>query len=646
MADVEKPGGTTNVDGLRAWRALVAHLPEGIALLDQALSVTASNEAYRRLFGGVNEEGPNPFGFEWIHEEDHPKVRAALGELLGAKAASCLVEYRVRQRDGTWIWVEASAANLLHFPEARGLAVRIRDITQRKQQELHLQRMSNILLESQRVGHFGSFEFIAATQETIWSEEESRIYGLDPADGSPPYAQMLARHIHPDDAELLDRTFREAFAKGAVYELEHRIVRPDGTVRIVHDIAHPYFDNDGRLYKYIGTTHDVTERRALEAQLAQAQKMESLGQLAGGIAHDFNNLLIPILSCAELAKLSSTTDDERNEHLDEVIEAATRAARLTQQILAFSRKQILQPQVHDLNDIIVEFEAMIRRIIGEEIQLRTFLEPNLFRVNVDRGQVEQILLNLVINARDALPRGGLLTLETANVRLEAAYLAKHKGAHAPGPYALLAVSDSGCGMDAATQQRIFEPFFTTKERGRGTGLGLATVFGIVNQHRGSIWVYSEPGKGTTFKIYLPQAHGAVEAAETSHAEALERATGTILLVEDEDMVRKLVCETLEATGYEVIEAHGPAEAMRLIPTIKPRIDLLLTDVVLPEMSGRELHQKLEALEPGVRVLYMSGYTDNAIVHHGVLDPGLHFLQKPFTLQALREKVRETLAAPP
>ena len=644
MADVEKPGGTTNVDGLEAWPALVTHFPEGIALLDRALNVTASNEAYRRLSGAVNGECPSPFGPEWIHGEDHPRIRAALGELLGAPAASCLVEYRVRQRDGTWIWVESSAVNLLHIPEVRGLAVRIRDITQRKQQELHLQRMSNILLESQRVGHFGSFEFVAATQETIWSEEESRIYGLDPADGSPPYAQMLARHIHPDDAELLDRTFREAFAKGGVYELEHRIVRPDGSVRIVHDIAHPYFDNDGRLYKYIGTTHDVTERRELEAQLAQAQKMESLGQLAGGIAHDFNNLLIPIMGCAELAKLA-TTDDERSEHLDDVVEAGKSAARLTHQILAFSRKQILQPQVHDLNDIILEFEAMIRRILGENIELRTFLEPNLFHVNVDRGQVEQILLNLVINARDALPRGGLLTLETANVNLEAAYLAKHKGAHAPGYYAMLAVSDSGCGMDAATQQRIFEPFFTTKQRGRGTGLGLATVFGIVNQHRGSIWVYSEPDKGTTFKIYLPQAHGAVEAAETSHAEAPERATGTILVVEDEDMVRKLVCETLEATGYTVIEARGPAEALRLIPAIKPRIDLLLTDVVMPEMNGRELHQKLRAVEPQVRVLYMSGYTDDVSVHHGVLDPGLHFLQKPFTLQALREKVRETLSAP-
>jgi CheY-like chemotaxis protein len=286
---------------------------------------------------------------------------------------------------------------------------------------------------------------------------------------------------------------------------------------------------------------------------------------------------------------------------------------------------------------------MIRRIVGEDIELRTFLDPELYRVTVDRGQVEQVLLNLVINARDALPRGGQLTLETTNVYLDEAYVTKHKGAHAVGHYAMLAVSDSGSGMDAATQQRIFEPFFTTKQQGRGTGLGLATVFGIVHQHRGSIWVYSELDKGTTFKIYLPRAHGAVDAADTSPSEVIERATGTILVVEDEDMVRRIVCETLEASGYRVIEARRPDQAIRAMSNLSAPIDLLLTDVVLPGMNGRQLHQKLEELQPQLRVLYTSGYTDNVIVHHGALDAGLHFLQKPFTQQALRRKVRQCLA---
>jgi PAS domain S-box-containing protein len=643
MDDAGIAGSLENLENVETWRALVANLPDVIALLDRAWTVTACNDAYVGITGGKRGERTSLFNLDLIHEEDRQNVQAALGKLLESAKASHLLEYRVRQKDGSWIWLEASATNLLETPDVHSLFLRIRDITKRKQQELHLDRMSHILLESQKVSHFGSFEFVAATQETIWSDEEYRIYGIDPANGSPPYETMLEHHIHPDDAELLDRTFREAFAKRGVYELEHRIVRPDGSVRFVHDIAHPYFDNDGKLCKYIGTTHDVTERRELEAQLLQAQKMESIGQLAGGIAHDFNNLLIPIMCNAELAKLGLPPEDERNQHLDEVIEAATRAASLTHQILAFSRKQILQPRVLDLNEIVVKFEAMTRRIIGEDVELRTFLEPTLHRVNVDRGQVEQILLNLVINARDAMPGGGQLTLETANVYLDEAYLARRKGAHAPGHYAMLAVSDSGCGMDAATQKRIFEPFFTTKLQGRGTGLGLATVFGIVNQHQGSIWVYSEIDKGTTFKIYLPRAHGGVRSIETVASEVTDRATGTVLVVEDEDMVRKIVCETLEASGYQVIEARVPDEAVRLMTTFHGPIDLLLTDVVMPGMNGRQLYKTLAAIHPRLRVLYTSGYTDNVIVHHGVLDAGLHFVQKPFTLQTLRQKVRQCLA---
>ena len=643
MEDVENPGSVGNVANSETCRVLIANFPEGVALLDRALRVTACNDAYLAMSGGERGEPASLFSLDSIHEDDCPKVRAALSELFESPMATCVLEYRLRPREGGWLWLEASFTNLLETPEVHALALRIRNTTERKQEELHLRRMSDILHESQKVGHFGSFQYVAATQETIWSEEEYRIYGIDPADGSPPYERMLKHHIHPDDAELLDRTFREAFANGGVYELEHRIVRPDGTVRIVHDIAHPYFDNDGNLYKYIGTTHDVTERRELEAQLLQVQKMESIGQLAGGIAHDFNNLLIPIMGYAELAKIGHSPGDERYQHLDEVIKAATRASGLTHQILAFSRKQILQPRVLDLNEIILKFESMTRRIIGEDIELRTFLDPNLHRVSVDRGQFEQILLNLVINARDALPEGGHLTLETSNVYLDEAYVAKHKGAHAPGHYAMLAVSDSGCGMDAATQKRIFEPFFTTKQPGRGTGLGLATVFGIVNQHQGSIWVYSEIDKGTTFKIYLPRAHGAVQAAEAAPSEIVDRATGTILVVEDEDMVRRIVCETLEASGYQVIEARTPDEAVRLMSACRARIDLLLTDVVMPGMNGKQLHQKLDAIQPELRVLYTSGYTDNVIVHHGVLDAGLHFLQKPFTLQALRQQVRRSLA---
>lgn len=625
-------------------QALVNSLSEGVALLSTELRVVACNDAYVRILGSGDEPCPSPFAIEAIHEEDRSLLRDALSKLTASGNETCLVEYRMRQGDGTWVWLEALLQNLLETPEVSAVALRVRDITKRKYEQIHLNRMRHILLESQRVGRFGSFEYVVATQETIWSDEEFRIYGLDPREGSPAYAQMLENNIHPDDAELLDRTFRDAFSKQAVYELEHRIVRPDGTVRIVHDVAHPYFDNDGKLQKYIGTTHDVTEQRELEAQLLQVQRMESIGQLAGGIAHDFNNLLIPIMGHAELVMEALAPEDSLRRHLEAVNEAASRAANLTRQILAFGRKQILKTRVLDLNAIIVEFESMARRLIGEDVELRSLLSPDLYRVRVDKSQVEQILLNLVINARDAMPTGGRLTLETSNVYLDEAYLAKHKRAHAPGCYAMLAVSDNGCGMDTDTQKRIFEPFFTTKAHGRGTGLGLATVFGIVHQHQGSIWVYSEPNRGTTFKIYLPRAEGAVEAARSDSREAAERGSGTILVVEDEAMVRQLVCETLEAAGYDVIEARTPNEALRIVTASNVPIDLLLTDVVLPEMNGRELYQRLEAIQPGVRVLYASGYTDEVIVDHGMLEDGLDFLQKPFTLQGLRHKVREGLAS--
>ncbi len=628
---------------VETYQALVSNLSEGIALLSADWSVVSCNAAFMRILGCEAQPCASPFTLEAIHEEDRTAIHAVLGELADSPKATRLIEYRLRRSDAGWVWLEASLENMLDTPGVDAIALRVRDITQRKHDEVHLNRMRHILLESQRVGRFGSFEYVVATQETIWSEEEFRIYGLDPADGSPVYAQMLANNIHPEDADLLDRTFREAFSKRGVYELEHRIVRPDGTVRIVHDVAHPYFDNDGKLQKYIGTTHDVTEHRELEAQLLQVQKMESIGQLAGGIAHDFNNLLIPIMGHVELVMDALAPDDELRRHLEAVNEAADRAANLTHQILAFSRKQILRTRVLDLNAIIVDFESMTRRLIGEDIELRALLSPDLYRVRVDKGQVEQILLNLVINARDAMPSGGRLTVETSNVYLDEAYLVKHKCSHAAGHYAMLAVSDSGCGMDAATQKRIFEPFFTTKVQGGGTGLGLATVFGIVHQHRGSIWVYSEPNRGTTFKIYLPRAEGAVEASESHSEESADRGSGTILVVEDEGMVRQLMCETLEAAGYDVIEARTPNEALRLVTASNVPIDLLLTDIIMPEMNGRQLYERLEAIQPGVRVLYASGYTDKVVVDHGVLEDGVDFLQKPFTLQGLRRKVRQGLA---
>ncbi len=384
------------------------------------------------------------------------------------------------------------------------------------------------------------------------------------------------------------------------------------------------------------------ERKQLEQQFLQSQKVEAIGQLAGGVAHDFNNLVTIISGYSHLLLEALPPDERIHGYVMEIQHAGERAAALTRQLLAFGRRQVLQPQVLDLNGVVANMDKMLRRLIGEDVDLVTACLEGLGRVKVDPGQIEQVIMNLAVNARDAMPRGGKLTLETANVELDEAYARDHVAVK-PGPYVMLAVSDTGCGMDAETQKHIFEPFFTTKEQGKGTGLGLATVYGIVKQSGGNIWVYSEPGRGTTFKIYLPRMDEAVKMKGHSESPAATaRGTETVLLVEDEDAVRTLVRGVLESSGYQVLEANGGTQALLISERYKKPIHLMLTDVVMSQMGGRELAEQLVGRHPETKVLYMSGYTDNAIVHHGVLDADTPFLQKPFAPDAVARKVREAL----
>jgi PAS domain S-box-containing protein len=409
--------------------------------------------------------------------------------------------------------------------------------------------------------------------------------------------------------------------------------------------AEPLRDAEGHVRGAICMSLDVTDRKQLEEQLRQAQKMEAVGRLAGGIAHDFNNLLMVIQGYADLLLDRLPEGDGLRRNAEQIQMAGQRATALTRQLLAFSRKQMLAPKILNVHSVVSDMETILRRLIGEDVQLETSSPADLWLVKADRSQIEQVIMNLAVNARDALPQGGRLTIETANVELDSSFT-YHSVVLSPGKYVMLAVTDNGCGMDAKTQAHIFEPFFTTKEKGKGTGLGLATVYGIVKQSGGYVWVYSEPGRGTSFKIYLPrieeEAYQSVKERRPE-SKAVLRGSETVLLVEDEDGVRQLAREYLEASGYTVMEAADGRKALEMAETNAGPIHLLMTDVVMPGVSGRELAERIEKLRPGIKVLFMSGYTDQAVVHHGILENDAVLLQKPFTLATLAEKLREILA---
>lgn len=453
--------------------------------------------------------------------------------------------------------------------------------------------------------------------------------------------------IHPDDRAVAAEQAVQ-LAAGQSSEIEYRLVRANGEIIWVRDSAR--VESEGPSSKIIyGVVSNITGRKQLEEQFHQSQKMEAIGRLAGGVAHDFNNILTVITGYSDLLLTRHPySHDPEREEIQQIKKAATQAATLTRQLLAFSRKQVLQPQIVNLNTVVVNMQAMLRRLIGENIELVTRLERQLGYVKADPGKLEQVIMNLVVNARDAMPNGGKLTIETANVKLDRSQARQHLGAN-PGLYVVLTISDTGHGIDAQTRLHLFEPFYTTKEQGHGTGLGLATVHGIVNQSGGHISVHSEPEQGATFKIYLPQAEAPAAAVSLNNQAAMATPPGseTILLVEDEDSVRELTQLILLREGYTVLEASNAEEALRVSETYHGPIHLLLTDVVMPgKMNGRELGQSMTRAYPKMKVLHMSGYTDHVIVPQGVLDANTAFLEKPFTPQGLAHKVREALDGQP
>jgi PAS domain S-box-containing protein len=479
---------------------------------------------------------------------------------------------------------------------------------------------------------------------TFANQTLAQLHGLENPDDlvGHPFSDLI-----PDGIKTEQWFYFRDMAEGKNYSelITSKLSRTDGK-ELTIEIKSTAIIRDKQVVGVRGVIRDITERRNLEEQLRQSQKIEAIGRLAGGVAHDFNNLLTAMLGYSEILLSRLSPEDSLRSEVEEIRKSALRAASLTSQLLAFSRKQVLQPKVINLNSIVVDMEKMLRRLIGEDIELKTITPSDLGNIMADPGQIEQVILNLAVNAKDAMPQGGKLIIETANISLDQKYASRHTSAK-PGEYVMLAASDTGYGMDQETVTRIFEPFFTTKGPGKGTGLGLSTVYGIVKQSGGNIWVYSEPGKGTTFKIYLPLVKLRADqyVQQAAAGDKYYQGTETILLVEDEESVRNLVRRILSQQGYTVFEALNAQQALKIAQSHRANLDLLLTDIVMPGMTGLGLAQRMLQFHPEIRILYMSGYTDSAVLQQGWLESGSYFLQKPFTPEALSRKVREILGVP-
>jgi two-component system cell cycle sensor histidine kinase/response regulator CckA len=622
--------------GEARFRELAENIDEVFFIQSADLSETLYiSPAYETIWGRSCQslhDDPRSF-VDAVLAEDRPGLFDSIARNQEGKR-SHPVEFRVVRPDGSTRWVMARSAGIR---DDRGVVYRISgvasDVSDRHRMEAALQESEALYRKLTET----SFDGIDRTEDGLVCEANEgfvRMFGYASVDDvlGRPISDFVA------DESLADVGSRITGDIEGSYEFVGK--RKDGTSMQVEATARTH-DAAGRRGR-LTALRDLTEKRDLENQFRQAQKMEAVGRLAGGVAHDFNNLLMVITGNGELLLDEFGARDPRHGQLDEILKAATAAAGLTRQLLAFSRQQVIEPRLLNVEAVILDSEKMLRRMIGEDIELTTAMDPSPVTVRIDPNQLEQVVMNLVVNARDAMPDGGRITIETASVELSDLYARSHSPV-TPGCYAMLAVTDTGAGMEATTRARVFEPFFTTKELGKGTGLGLSMVYGVVKQSGGFIWVYSEPGQGTTFKIYLPRVDELAESLRTTgEIGIVPRGSETILLVEDEPAVRAVVQQVLERHGYTVRAAPNGVLALKLLAANPGEVHLLLTDVVLPGMSGRQLATQFSALRPDARVLFMSGYTSDAVVRHGVLEPGIAYLQKPFSPEALARKVRRVL----
>jgi two-component system, cell cycle sensor histidine kinase and response regulator CckA len=620
------------------FRLISDNATDMIAVVDMEGRRIYNSSSYQTGLGYSPEELKGSSSLEQIHPDDREQVKRATEESRATGMGQTL-QYRIRHKNGTWRVLESTASVIRN---AKGRAEKFvivnRDITER-----------NLALEALRLADADFRSVVENAPYGIYrTNSEGQLFRVNPA-----LQKILG---YENSAELLKanlelQIFRSAPEYRRLLELLNRVddfkdveaewKRKDGTPITVL-CSGRRITRDGQPVHFEMFVEDITEKRILERQLRMTSKMEAVGRLSGGIAHDFNNLLGVIIGYSQVLKRALGLENPLTEHAIEIEKAGDRAAALTRQLLAFSRQQILTPTVLNLNDLVVDMQKMLPRLIREDIAVSTALDEQLGSVRADRNQVEQVILNLAVNARDAMPAGGRLRIDTKNVHLDDLYARSHPGAK-PGEYVCLSVTDSGTGMDSETIAHIFEPFFTTKELGKGTGLGLATVYGIVKQSGGYVWVDSEPGKGAAFQVFLPRvAQIADLQAVRPYSNENLRGSETILLVEDAEPLRKLAFSFLCSHGFKVLSAPDAEEALKIAAAHPGAIQLLVTDVVMPGQNGRVLAERLVASYPGIKVLYISGYNDSFIAGHGILDPGSILLNKPFTEEALIHKVREVL----
>lgn len=621
------------------FRFLTENNKDIITILSGDGTIIYESPSFKNLLGYDERDLIGRNAFEFVHPDDKDRIYSFFVEAFKSPATTAPMEYRFKHQNGSWCLLQSVGKNYHDAVKGKVAIINSRDITKRSKTEARLDL-------AMRTAKMIWWEWKINEDRITTGDNFEQIYGISKIEDASKGFDLL----HPDDVERHRKLVLDAVNTGGSYHSEFRIIRPDNGATVwISENAAAIPNEKGEIVKLAGICLDITERRSAEIallkseeQLRQSQKLESIGRLAGGIAHDFNNMLTAINGYSDLILRTASADNSTHQRVLEIKKAGERSAALTHQLLAFSRQQILQPKLLDLNQVVSDMIRMLDRLIGEHVQLNIVLNPKASQVEADPGQLSQVIMNLVVNARDAMPKGGIVTIQTTNVYLSDQDVSQIPPT-VPGNYVLLTVSDTGNGIDENTQSHIFEPFYTTKELGSGTGLGLATVYGIVKQSGGFIWVNSDIGKGTTFRIYLPQIFDEVE--EISKLEQIKRlpsGTETVLLVEDEKMVRSLISQILESGGYTVIEAGDGVEALEICAQPETSIDLLVTDIVMPRMSGRELAEKLTKTRPHLRVLFTSGYTGNNTLPSEIVDFKADFIAKPFAPDMIVSKVRDLL----